>query len=85
MIEKKGEVFMNQPKMNPAVLRLLVIFPNVLSYMLLFGIIVFVITNYSALKANDALIFWFIIMAALGPMALFTTYSIIKRIRAGVM
>lgn len=76
---------MNQPKMSPAVLRLLVIFPNVLSYMLLFGVIVFVITNFPMLKAENALNFWLIIIAVLGPMAIFTTFSIVKRIRAGVL
>lgn len=82
---EKGDVDMNQPKMNPAVLRLLVIFPNVLSYMLLFGVIVFVITNFPTLKAENALNFWLIIIAVLGPMAIYTTYSIVKRIRAGVL
>lgn len=76
---------MNQPKMSPAVLRLLVIFPNVLSYMLLIGIIIYIVTNFSGLKAANALNVWIIITAILGPMAFYTTYSIIKRIRAGVL
>lgn len=76
---------MNQPKMNPAVLRLLVIFPNVLSYILLFGIIVFIATNYAALREAEALLTWGIIACVLAPMAIYTTYSIVKRIRAGVL
>ncbi|MEL4025391.1 acyl-phosphate glycerol 3-phosphate acyltransferase [Lysinibacillus endophyticus] len=76
---------MNQPKMNPAVLRLLVIFPNVLSYILLFGVIIYITTNYANLKAANALNLWLIIAVVLGPMALYTTYSIIKRIKAGVL
>lgn len=76
---------MNQPKMSPAVLRLLVIFPNVLSYILLFGIIVYIITNYTFLKTAESLNFWLIVLFVLTPMALYTTYSIIKRIRAGVL
>ncbi len=80
-----GGAIMNQPKMSPAVLRLLVIFPNVLSYMLLIGIIVYIITNYAGLKAANALNLWLIIAAILGPMAIYTTYSIVRRIRAGVL
>lgn len=76
---------MNQTKINPAVLRLLVIFPNVLSYLLLIGVIVYIATNFSGLKAAHALNFWLILVAVLSPMALFTTYSIVKRIRAGVL
>ncbi|WP_431027116.1 acyl-phosphate glycerol 3-phosphate acyltransferase [Lysinibacillus sp. LZ02] len=73
------------PKMNPALLRLLVIFPNVLSYILLFGVIVYIMTNFSELQAAGALTFWVILSLVFAPMALFTTYSIVKRIRAGVM
>lgn len=76
---------MNQPKMNPAVLRLLVIFPNVLSYLLLFGVIVYLLTNYSALQAAGALTFWIILPIVLAPMAVYTTYSIVKRMKAGVL
>lgn len=76
---------MNQPKISPAVLRLLVIFPNVLSYMLLIGIIIYIATNYAGLKEANALNLWIIIAAILGPMAIYTTYSIVKRIRAGVL
>ncbi|MFJ7952648.1 acyl-phosphate glycerol 3-phosphate acyltransferase [Lysinibacillus sp. NPDC096418] len=76
---------MDQQKMPPAVLRLLVIFPNVLSYILLGGLIIFVLTNYAELKAADNLKIWFISIAALTPMSLMTTYSIVKKIRAGHM
>ncbi|KGR90018.1 acyl-phosphate glycerol 3-phosphate acyltransferase [Ureibacillus massiliensis 4400831 = CIP 108448 = CCUG 49529] len=76
---------MNQPKINPAVLRLLVIFPNVLSYLLLFGLIIYIITNFEGLQAANALNIWIIITAVLGPMALFTTYSIVKRIKEGTL
>ncbi|WP_042475380.1 hypothetical protein [Bacillus ndiopicus] len=76
---------MNPPKMNPAVLRLLVIFPNVLSYILLLGIVVFIATNYAALHEAEALMTWVIIACVLAPMAGYTTYSIVKRIRAGVL
>ncbi|UZM98139.1 acyl-phosphate glycerol 3-phosphate acyltransferase [Lysinibacillus sp. MHQ-1] len=51
---------MNQQKMPPALLRLIVIFPNVLSYLLLFGLIMFVITNYETLKATNNLTVWII-------------------------
>lgn len=76
---------MNEPKMNPAVLRLLVIFPNVLSYLLLFGITVYIITNFKGLLAADALNVWLLVAAVLTPMALYTTYSIVKRIQAGTL
>ena len=76
---------MNQPKMNPAVLRLLVIFPNVLSYILLLGVIVYLLTNYGALQAAGALTFWIVLPIVLAPMAIYTTYSIVKRIKAGVL
>ncbi|KOY83302.1 acyl-phosphate glycerol 3-phosphate acyltransferase [Lysinibacillus macroides] len=76
---------MNQQKMPPALLRLIVIFPNVLSYFLLFGLIIFVITNYETLKANNNLTVWLIFIVVLAPAALYTTFSIVKKIRAGHM
>ena len=76
---------MEQPRMSPAVLRLLVIFPNVLSYVLLFGVIVYIVTNFAGLQEARALNLWLIIAAVLAPMAIYTTYSIVKRIRAGVL
>lgn len=76
---------MNQPKISPAVLRLLVIFPNVISYMLLVGVLIYIATNFSELKTAEALNFWIILVALLGPMTIFTTYSIAKRIRTGVL
>lgn len=76
---------MEQPRMSPAVLRLLVIFPNVLSYVLLFGVIVYIVTNFAGIQEAGALNLWLIIAAVLAPMAIYTTYSIVKRIRAGVL
>ena len=75
---------MNQQKMPPALLRLIVIFPNVLSYLLLFGLIIFVMTNYETLKATNNLTVWIIFIVVLAPAA-YTTFSIVKKIRAGHM
>ncbi|AUS87337.1 acyl-phosphate glycerol 3-phosphate acyltransferase [Lysinibacillus sp. HST-98] len=76
---------MNQQKMPPALLRLIVIFPNVLSYLLLFGLIIFVMTNYETLKATNNLTVWIIFIVVLAPAAAYTTFSIVKKIRAGHM
>ncbi|MEA0555906.1 acyl-phosphate glycerol 3-phosphate acyltransferase [Lysinibacillus irui] len=76
---------MNQQKMPPALLRLIVIFPNVLSYLLLFGLIIFVMTNYETLKATNNLTVWIIFIVVLAPAATYTTFSIVKKIRAGHM
>ncbi|HBT72155.1 MAG TPA: acyl-phosphate glycerol 3-phosphate acyltransferase [Lysinibacillus sp.] len=76
---------MNQQKMPPALLRLIVIFPNVLSYLLLFGLIIFVISNYETLKATNNLTVWIIFIIVLAPAAAYTTFSIVKKIRAGHM
>ncbi|MGE7110400.1 acyl-phosphate glycerol 3-phosphate acyltransferase [Lysinibacillus sp. NPDC047702] len=76
---------MNQQKMPPALLRLIVIFPNVLSYLLLIGLIIFVITNYETLKTTDNLTVWLIFIVVLAPAAAYTTFSIVKKIRAGHM
>lgn len=76
---------MNQQKMPPALLRLIVIFPNVLSYLLLFGLIMFVITNYETLKATNNLTLWIIFIVVLAPAATYTTFSIVRKIRAGHM
>lgn len=76
---------MQQPTISPKVLRLLVIFPNVMSYILLFGVIVYIRTNLELLKASDGLTMWLIIVAVLGPISIFTTYSIVKRIRNGTI
>jgi len=78
-------VKMNQQKMPPALLRLIVIFPNVLSYLLLFGLIIFVITNYETLKATNNLTVWIIFIVVLAPAATYTTFSIVKKMRAGHM
>lgn len=69
---------MDQQKMPPAVLRLLVIFPNVLSYLLLGGLIIYVISNYEVLKTTESLKVWLILIAVLAPAAAYTTFSIIK-------
>lgn len=71
--------------MPPALLRLIVIFPNVLSYLLLIGLIIFVFTNYETLKATDNLTVWLIFIVVLAPAAAYTTFSIVKKIRAGHM
>lgn len=76
---------MNQQKMPPALLRLIIIFPNVLSYLLLFGLIMFVITNYETLKATNNLTVWIIFIIVLAPAATYTTFSIVRKIRAGHM
>lgn len=76
---------MQQPTISPKVLRLLVIFPNVMSYILLFGVIIYIRTNLELLKATDSLTMWLIIVAVLGPISIYTTYSIVKRIRNGTI
>lgn len=77
--------FMQQPTISPKLLRLLVVFPNVMSYILLFGVVVYIRTNLDILKATDSLTMWLIIAAILGPISIYTTFSIVKRIRAGVL
>ena len=72
-------------KMNPGLLRLFVVFPNVLSYLLLMGIAIYILTNFSGLQEAGALTFWVVALAVLLPMSLYTTYSIVKRIRSGVL
>ncbi|GGG31715.1 hypothetical protein GCM10007425_27960 [Lysinibacillus alkalisoli] len=76
---------MEEKRIHPALLRLFVIFPNILSYVLLIGLIIFVMSNYAVLKANEALSTWLIIIAILAPAALFTTYRIVQKIRSGAM
>lgn len=76
---------MQQPTISPKVLRLLVIFPNVMSYILLFGVVVYIRTNLEMLKATDGLTTWLIIAAVLGPISLYTTFSIVKRIKNGTL
>lgn len=71
--------------MPPALLRLIVIFPNVLSYLLLFGLLIFVMTNYETLKATNNLTVWIIFIVVLAPAAAYTTFSIVNKIRAGHM
>lgn len=82
---KKGCGLIESTKMPPALLRLIVIFPNVLSYLLLFGLIIFVISNYETLKATNNLTVWIIFIIVLAPAAAYTTFSIVKKIRAGHM
>ncbi|MFC5540337.1 MAG: acyl-phosphate glycerol 3-phosphate acyltransferase [Bacilli bacterium] len=76
---------MNQPKLNPGLLRLFVVFPNIMAWCLMIGIIFFVVTNYAELKAADALTFWIVLLVIFIPLTLYTTISIIKRIRNGTL
>lgn len=76
---------MQQPTISPKVFRLLVIFPNVMSYILLFGVVVYIRTNLEMLKVTDGLTTWLIIAAVLGPISLYTTFSIVKRIKNGTL
>lgn len=72
-------------KIHPALLRLFVIFPNILSYVLLIGLIIFVTSNYAILQQSGALAMWLVIIAILAPAALFTTYRIRQKIKSGAM
>ncbi|WP_108306885.1 acyl-phosphate glycerol 3-phosphate acyltransferase [Metalysinibacillus jejuensis] len=72
-------------KIHPALLRLFVIFPNILSYVLLIGLVIFVTSNYAILQQSGALAMWLAIIAILAPAALFTTYRIRQKIKAGAM
>ena len=74
---------MQPQKMNPQVLRLLVIFPNIMNYILAFGIGVFIFTSVDEMKAQGALSFWIIAFFAIIGVAMFTSISIFKRIRSG--
>lgn len=56
-----------------------------LSYALLIGIIVYVLTNFNGLKAADALNFWIIVAVVLAPMTFYTTYTIVKKMKAGTL
>ena len=64
---------MQQPTMTPKLLRLLVIFPNVMSYILLIGVIIYIRSNLELLKVTDNLTMWIVIAALLGPISIYTT------------
>lgn len=72
-------------KMDPKLLRLMVIFPNILSYFLLFGLIVFTFTQYAELKAAGNLWFWLVTTAVLAFMSVSTTWQISKKLKAGTL
>ena len=76
---------MQPQKINPQVLRLLVIFPNVMNYILVFGIGIFILTSMEEMKAQGAFTFWVVAFFAILAVAIFTSLSIIKRIRSGQM
>ena len=78
-------VQVKQPKqkINPGMLRLMIIFPNVLSYLLLIGVIVFTISNFSTLQAAGKLWFWLLTLVVLGFLSVTTTISISKKLKAG--
>lgn len=76
---------MQPQKINPQVLRILVIFPNVMNYILAIGIGIFIMTSMEEMKAQDALTFWIVAFIAILGVAIYTSVSIIKKIRAGQM
>jgi len=71
--------------MNPKILRLMVIFPNVLSYLLLIGVIVYTFTNFSGLQAAGGLWFWLLTTVVLATMSVTTTISISKKMKSGAL
>ena len=76
---------MQQQKINPVLLRMLVIVPNAMNYLLAVGIGIFLVTNREDMKAQGNLMFWGIAFLIIIGAALFTSISIIKRIRSGAM
>lgn len=82
---KAKQVEPQQPKhkMNPQLLRLMVIFPNVLSYLLLIGVVVFTISNFKNLEQAGNLWFWLLTLAVLAFLSVSTTISISKKLKAG--
>lgn len=74
-----------QQKLSPQVLRLLVIMPNAMNYMLAFGIGMYIVTNLEEMKAQGALTFWIISFLVIFGVGLLTSLSIFKKIKAGQM
>lgn len=66
-------------------LRLMIVFPNVLSYVLLIGLILFISTNYNGLKEAGMITYWLVITAGLAVGAVYTTFTIIKKIKQGAL
>ncbi len=56
-----------------------------LSYALLIGVIVYIFTNFNGLRSADALDFWIILAAILAPVTIYTTYTIVKKMKAGTL
>lgn len=76
---------MSQKNINPKMLRFMIIFPNVLSYFLLIGLIVFISTSADILKAGNVYWMWIIVTAGLAVGSVYTTYSIVKKIKQGIL
>lgn len=83
----KGKQIEQEPKhkVNPKLLRLMVIFPNVLSYLLLVGVIVFTFSNMAALQETGNLWFWLLTLGVLAFLSVTTTISISKKLKAGAL
>lgn len=84
---QKKQAIVEQPKrkMDPKLLRLMVIFPNVLSYLLLIGVIFFTFTNLGALQDSGNLWFWLLTLGVLAFLSISTTISISKKLKAGTL
>lgn len=76
---------MEKTKINPKMLRFMIIFPNILSYFLLIGIVIFLFTYGDSLKEAKLYTPWLIVTIALGVGSIYTTYSIVKKIKQGIL
>lgn len=71
--------------MNQKLLRFMIIFPNILSYIILIGLIMIITVNIEGMKNSNMLIIWLIITVVLAIGSILTSFSIIKKIKKGLL
>lgn len=66
-------------------LRSMIIFTNVLNYLILIGLVLFILVQVDTIQDSNMLNIWVIITIIIAISAVFTTYSIVKKIKQGII
>lgn len=66
-------------------LRSMIIISNVLNYLILIGLVLFILLQAESILDSNMLMIWVIITIVIAISAIFTTYSIVKKIKQEII
>lgn len=71
--------------MNQKLLRVMIILPNVLSYIILIGLVFIISSNFEGMKNSNMFMIWLMITVVIGIGSIVTSISIAKKIKKGIL